>query len=147
MKRSLANEKAELQRVLELIFNVSRQMREKVHEVKQPAHLSMLHIGTLHYISEHGSPLMTDVARHLYITRPSATSLINALVRSGHLQRLTDNRDRRSVRLKLTPKGAKVVRVGFETVTRQILAMIRRLSPSERQQFISILTKLTQVTK
>lgn len=147
MKRSSANETVELQRILELIFNVSRQMRERVHELKQPAHLSMLHIGTLHYIAEQGSPLMTEVARHLYITRPSATSLINALVRSGHLQRLADSRDRRAVRLKLTAKGAKVVRVGFETVTRQIRAMIRRLSSSERQQFISILTKLTQVTK
>jgi DNA-binding MarR family transcriptional regulator len=127
--------------ITQLIFGLSRQLKELM-QAHRPAELSMLHIGTLHYVAEQGQPLMSDIAAHLCITRPSATSLIQGLVRAGYLRRLTDRHDKRSVRLALTPRGKKMLAQGFHYMNTQLRKIIGALSATEQQQFIVILTKL-----
>ncbi len=132
---------ARLDLISQLVFALSRQLKERMHS-HQTAGLSMLHLGTLHFINEHGQPLMSDVAEHLCITRPSATSLMQGLVRSGYVQRQTDKHDGRTVSLKLTAAGKQILSRGFRQMNKQIRELVSELDPTEQQQFIGILTKL-----
>ncbi len=54
-------------------------------------------------------PRVTEVARALSITSPSAVELVARLVRAGFLQRQPDPTDRRATRLHLTEVGAQAV--------------------------------------
>ena len=130
-----------LEQISQLIFGLSRQLKEQA-QAHQPANLSMLHLGTLHYVSEHDRPVMSNIATHLCITRPSTTSLVNGLVRAGYLKRVNDMRDRRSVRLALTPQGKKMLARGFRDINSQLHQLLETLSQTEQKQFIVILTKL-----
>ncbi len=134
---------ARLEQISQLIFGLSRQLKELM-QAHHSADLSMLHLGTLHYVAEQGQPLMSDIAKHLCITRPSATSLINGLVKSGHLRRLHDRLDRRSVRLTLTAQGKKTLTQGFGQMNKQLHQLLEILNPLEQKQMIVILTKLTK---
>jgi DNA-binding MarR family transcriptional regulator len=133
---------ARLDQISQLIFGLSRQLKELTHD-HRPVELSMLHLGTLYYVAEHQQPLMSEIAKHLCIKRPSATSLVNGLVASGYLQRLTDRNDRRSVRLDLTPQGKKTLSQGFRQLNKQLHSLLATLNTEEQKQFIAILTKLT----
>ncbi len=76
-----------------------------------------LQIETMKFISDHDKPKMKDLADHLSITAPSATSLVNGLVKSGFVSCATDWRDRRTSRLVLTRKGKAEL---TSTITRGI---------------------------
>lgn len=63
-------------------------------------HQALLIIKTLSISS---APSVGDVAEHLLIRHHSAVELINRLVRMELLQRFRDGKDRRRVRVALTP--------------------------------------------
>ena len=52
---------------------------------------------------------MKDLAEQLLLTHHAAVQLVNRLAKSGLAERETSPDDRRSVRLKLTPKGAALL--------------------------------------
>src|ERR1700733_3056776 len=62
---------------------------------------------TLWFVAEQKSPSMQDVARHFKIRAPSATFLVEELVRGGYLLRRANSKDRRRVEVSLTPKGKR----------------------------------------
>jgi DNA-binding MarR family transcriptional regulator len=49
-----------------------------------------------------------DVAAHLDVSAPTASGFVDRLVRQGLLRREVDERDRRVVRHRLTPRGVRV---------------------------------------
>lgn len=134
---------SDLDRLVTLLFSMSRQMRERLHYHESPDGLSMVQLGTLHMISEMSAPTMGKMAECLFITRPSATSLINSLVRSGYLKRVYDSRDGRSVRLVLTSKGKRVERKALNAMRRRLRDTLGVLSPNDIKHLYAILIKLT----
>ncbi|MEJ0002295.1 MAG: MarR family transcriptional regulator [bacterium] len=56
---------------------------------------SLAHFEVLKYIAEEGSPYMKDIAKRLHITPPSASTLIDALVKQGLVHRAQMPEDRR----------------------------------------------------
>lgn len=134
-----------LDKLISLVFSASRKLRERFHPHLTPHGLSMLQLGTLHLISELKTPSMTDIAGELHITRPSATSLIKGLIRSGHLQRLPDKIDKRAVALRLTAKGRQATRLAMIGLEKQLRFALSKLDRQEQLTFIKILTKLTRI--
>ena len=127
------------------IFATKRLLQERAtlqHGQFDPA--THLRIETLRYIKERGSPSMREVAQHLWITPPSATSLINGLVKSGHIQRVQDSKDRRIIHLSLTAKGRTMLSQGLARITEHIRKLFSKLDQDEQQQLTGILKKLSQ---
>ena len=67
--------------------------------------LSILQIEALWYVKEEKEVLMKDLASHLFIAPPSATSLADDLVKAKLVKRSEDKKDRRTTAISLTPKG------------------------------------------
>ncbi|MEI7620119.1 MAG: helix-turn-helix domain-containing protein, partial [Candidatus Falkowbacteria bacterium] len=63
------------------IFNAGQVLRERAREESNLTDCSFLHMHTLHYIQENGASNMKEIANFLHITPPSATSLVNSLVK------------------------------------------------------------------
>lgn len=63
---------------------------------------------TLRFIAQRESPTMQDIAKHLRVTAPSATSLVRKLSSLGWIARRA-GKDKRIVRITLTAKGNKEV--------------------------------------
>lgn len=133
---------ARIDRIISLIFTTRRMM----HEQKEPnkgKNCSFLHLITLNYV-ERSKPLMKDIADFLGVAPPSATSLINTLIRSELVYRQADTTDRRNVRIVISKKGETFLEAHKKRMAEKTRANLSKLTFTEQQQLEKILEKITQ---
>lgn len=128
------------------IFTVSRLMQQRVTRSKFPDDSSMLQIKTLGIIAELGNPSMKEIADYLHILSPSATDIINRLVRSGSLNRTKDTSDGRIVRLSLTPQGKRLLAAGKRRISTNVKDFLGVLTEKEKADFNDLLSKIIERT-
>jgi DNA-binding MarR family transcriptional regulator len=92
---------------------------------------------TLYFIAAHGRPTMQDIAKHLRVTAPSATSLARKLFALGWIARQPSEKDKRVVRIALTKSGERELaryREQSEKTMRKVFSKLheRDLSHLER---------------
>ena len=84
---------------------------------------------------------MGELARRAGCQTSNLTPLVDRLARSGWLRRSRPARDRRSVRVRLTPKGASLLRRVQDSLQVQQVQVLRGLGPRERTQLCRLLEK------
>jgi DNA-binding MarR family transcriptional regulator len=129
-------------KLLPLIFEMGRVLKSEAY--KDDAEMpSYLHIETLRFIQESKDPSMSDIAGYLRVTRPTATSLINAFVIDGMLDRVDDAEDRRIVRLQLSNKGVVALEEAMKKRAEAFSRVIKLLSDDDCIELARILTIIT----
>lgn len=74
-------------------------------------HLTVRSLGILQIMANESGPhTVRGLAASLKVAKPCITRLTQSLENAGLLRRITDQNDRRSVMLHLTPAGTKVIR-------------------------------------
>jgi len=136
-----------IEQLISMIFAVSRLIRERAKYREKIDPFSFLQLETLRYVAEKDNHSMKDVADYLCITPPSATSLINSLVKTKQLERMHDPSDRRLVRLVITPKGKTALASGFKKITTRMRKVVSNLDAKERNDLFKILEKLGRVNQ
>ncbi len=131
---------------MSLFFTVRRIVRTRLAQGKKYDPSAWLHIETMKFIADAGGPKMKDVADHLSITAPSATTLIGGLIRSGFVTSSTDRRDRRTSRLVLTAKGKNELRRAVARGTRILNGLFAALSKTELAAFTGALERLKEAS-
>jgi MarR family 2-MHQ and catechol resistance regulon transcriptional repressor len=94
----------------------------------------------LHHAGPKGLPL-SELGRHLVVTRSNVTGLMDRLERDGLAQRDT-HPDRRITLAKLTEKGAALLEVAIPQHRQQLTLLLECLTTEEKEQLISLLTRL-----
>jgi DNA-binding MarR family transcriptional regulator len=130
--------------LISLIFNTGQVLREKAREKSSFKECSFLHLQTLHYVKDKEKATMKDVANYLHITPPSATSLINSLVKGSFIKRIIDQGDRRTVKLEITKTGLLLLKNNLQRVSLIMEKAVNKLSEKEKALFINILNKLSE---
>ena len=104
--------------------------------------LSFSQCEVLIFVAENDSPTMHDIAGRFKIAAPSATSLVDSLVRGKILLRVQDTLDRRAVRIILSPKG----RTMAATITKRrkavLASVLKVLGPGEHRHLKRILSHI-----
>jgi MarR family transcriptional regulator, 2-MHQ and catechol-resistance regulon repressor len=131
-------------KLISLMFVIGRQMKEEMKENATKSGYSWLHFETLRYINEEGKPLMRDVASNFSITPPAATLLVDGLVQNKMVRRIVDPKDRRAIRVALTPKGKKVLASGIKQRLKKIKEVFSVLDAKEHSELIRILEKIAK---
>ena len=104
---------------------------------------SIVQFEALYYINEVSQPTMKNIAQFLGITPPSATSIVNALIKMKKIERLNDKKDKRIVKLKLTPLGRKTVADTTKIISLRMKHIFSKLNEKERSALIKIYKKLS----
>lgn len=104
--------------------------------------LPLAQCQALQFVAQEGRPNMQEVAKHFKITAPSATFLVDELVRAGYLLRRPSVTDRRKVELALTPKGKKEFKVLEEKRQKILNGIFKSLSAADRNDLNRILKKI-----
>jgi DNA-binding MarR family transcriptional regulator len=126
------------------MFIIGRRMREEMKQSEKISGCSWIHFEALRYIDEKRKPLMSDVATYFSITRPAATLLVDGLVENKMLRRIVDPRDRRAVRVALTPKGKQNLVNGIRQRVKKMTEIFSVLDPKEHAELVRILTKIAK---
>jgi len=94
-----------------------------------------------------GRTIMTDFATDLGVPLSTATHTIDRLVRKGLVMRVRSEQDRRVVQVEMSQRGLEfqtALRSRHEAMARSWLAP---LSPSERQDFLKLMSKIAENAK
>lgn len=90
-----------------------------------------------------GRCTMGALARNMHVQMPTATGIIDRLIRAGYVRRAPHPEDRRQILVELTAKGQAFIR-DFQTVVRRRWEeVLRSLEPGELATFHQVVTKLT----
>lgn len=90
---------------------------------------------------------MSDLAKSLNVTTAAMTGVVDRLVRDGHVIRISDPDDRRVIKIGLTVKGNKCVKMIHDQRRKTTIKLFSVLSPAERQDYLRLLTKITDGIK
>jgi len=132
-----------LDRILQAMIGFSRVMRHQMLTMAKEGRMMNFHqVHALSLIEDHQGMTMKELAVALQITSPSATSLVNRLVRQRWVKRQRDAGNRRVVRLRLTPEGTKMLHRMYEKRAEMMRNVFRLLSVKEQKQLASIVEKL-----
>jgi DNA-binding MarR family transcriptional regulator len=140
MKKKSATEK-----IISLMFNMGRAIKKQC--LKKSGHsngLSILQIEALWHVGEEKEVLMKDLASHLFITPPSATSLTDDLVKAKLVARSEDKKDRRTTAISLTSKGKRALANFLKKRMEKAKKKIDKLTYSEKKALLRILEKLAK---
>ena len=124
-----------------VFFAFARVIRGAI-QATSPDTCSFLHVKTLTYIKEHGEPTMRDIAGELRVTSPAVTAIIDRLVETGDLERVTDTTDRRVIKLKLTKTGKATLERGLKAIHDNVRDKLSVLSTREQHDLLVILRKI-----
>ncbi len=128
--------------IIASMFDLNRVVRHRMMAIDEPGTLNMHQMHTLIVIQEHPRMTMGELAQSLRISLPSATSLINRLVRMKFIERRIDRTNRKMVRLKLSALGEKVLSTKMRSCHREMHKIFSLMPTKDRTEFAHILQSL-----
>ncbi len=123
-----------------------RSMKEWRRYVRA-AGLSMPQLTILMRLFYGGDCGVHDIGRHLDVTNPAASQLIDRLVTAGLVERSEDLDDRRARRVTLSPKGRKLIEEGIEERYRWVKDLSTVLSEEEQAALLQALPPLIAASR
>lgn len=126
----------------EVLFKLSRLMREEMNFTCYSAQLSMLQLHVLLFLKNHTSVHMAEIAQNFHIETPTATSLLNKLVEMDLVARTADAKDRRVVHVALTTKGEEVLTEAMEQRNKKLHTMLSYVPENDKEKLLMILEQI-----
>ena len=119
----------------------SAETKQKLRGLTLNQHTAVDKIMQLTQTSPKGVALR-DFAKVMRSSPSSASVMVDSLVNRGLLERSQNPTDRRTVCIRLSEKGKKLVTEGHDQVEARIASMLETLTDEERDQLAKIMAKL-----
>ena len=133
------------QRMIALLPQMLRGFARRESNYLSRGKITLPQLGVLEYLSTREERPMNELARHLGVTRPAATGLVDRLIAQGLVSRQGDRSDRRVVRVNLTPKGRRVLDNIWSQKRRMLQQVFGRISPAGRAQYLATLERVVEL--
>jgi DNA-binding MarR family transcriptional regulator len=104
--------------------------------------ITMPQAYVLDMLSRKGEWKMSDLAKFINVTTAAMTGIIDRLVKGALVTRAHDPEDRRIVRVRLTPKGEKLVSDILAMRKEITVKMFGMISQAEREEYLRILAHI-----
>ncbi len=92
-------------------------------------------IFVLHAVWKHGPVAMSEIGKHMGVSKPYMTMLVDRLISEGLVERVSDPRDRRIVKVEITEDGRDAVK-GFHRAFREVV--ISNMSSLDSEDIASL---------
>jgi len=90
----------------------------------------------LHILSHHGGQPLKFYGKHMHVSKPNMTKLVDQLIEQGYASREHSNEDRRVILLNLTEAGKEELDKEYEKLIDRSSLMYEQLSEQERDEFL-----------
>ena len=115
--------------LLEIVPLIMRAVRS-IH-IEQAIDLTVGQFRTLLFVQRHKGASLSEASEFLGLTLPSASKLVDQLVKRGFLDRENDPEDRRRMVLRLTARGNALLKDAHTAVRAQLAEVLKGLSGAE----------------
>jgi DNA-binding MarR family transcriptional regulator len=131
--------------VANLVARLRRAMRKAARARTPAMPLSVAQLELLSLVQEHPGARPGDLAGLLHLAPNSVSTLANAMVSAGMLDRSPGATDKRTVAFTLTPQGAHLVRQWRTTNAALLQSAIAALNSQDRQILTDALPALERL--
>ena len=87
---------------------------------------------------------VTDISRLYDIKKSTASGYVDNLEKNGYVKRVKDEKNRRNTYVLATAKGEKWIVSKEKVLSIYVKKHMAKLSPSEQEEFINLLTKFVK---
>lgn len=88
---------------------------------------------------------ISEIGRKLYISKPYMTMLVDSLIGKGFIQREQDPKDRRVIRITITPRGKRHLRRAFEGYKAGVKELLTELKNEDVRELCTSLESLQKI--
>ena len=131
----------------EAFFRATRRARGRSTGPLEGTRLSLAQYQLLEALRATPRLPVSELAASAGVTPPTATRMLDALVRDGLAERMPCEQDRRVVHIALTTAGREAVHAAAERVAAGRARVRDQLSPAEQQLAAARLRRLTTVVE
>jgi DNA-binding MarR family transcriptional regulator len=128
-----------------LIGRVSRRLNKITKESIMPYKLTTSQFFLLIALYEENGILISKLAEKVALDKATLTGIIDRLERDGFVERRDDPKDRRAIRVYLTPKAESLREELLEIYHRNNSRFLSVLSEEEREVFERVVQKLESI--
>ena len=121
--------------VLEAVPLVMRVIRKELRARRDPD-LTLPEFRALGFVNRNPGCPLNELAEHVGVEAPSASKLVENLVRRGLVRRIPHAVDRRRVQLSATAKGARSIERAFDHTRQFIAEHLAHLDKDEQDQLM-----------
>lgn len=136
------SESAAVRALMEVSPALSRFIEVQLETRPQP--VSMLRYRILRRLAQEQCR-NSELAARVRVSSPTASAVIDSLVKSGWVQRRVDARDRRAVVLALTVDGRRELKRAERALERELTKLVAELDPNDAQRLHDGLMALMDV--
>lgn len=126
---------------METVPQVMRAIREEMRR-QGTSPLSLPQLRTLAYLHRNPGSCLFHLAKYLGVTRPTASTIVERLVRRRMLSRVDNPLERRRIVLTLTPLGEQYLRRARQSTQRWMATALSRLSSARLRRIMQGVTLL-----
>ena len=130
-----------IEQLINLLLNKSEQLEESLKKNSQLKDLTTRQLQCIEAVLESQNPTLSELAKKLYITKPSATVLIDRLNDHGYLIKIKSDNDRRSAHVHLTEKGEMSAKLHSKVHERFAKLITKDMTDSEVEILAVLLNK------
>ncbi len=112
------------------------------HQVLRPLGLSVTQFHALRHLHEAGTLTVNELSARLLTDKSNASRLLARMEARGLVSRVRDRKDRRVLRLWLTPQGAKLLEEARAVFQRSVAERLAALSAEDRRALEALLNRL-----
>jgi DNA-binding MarR family transcriptional regulator len=136
--------KKDFQELTSLFFEMRQAIRANLPRSQADPN-AWMRCETLRFIDKDERPTMQEIARHLRITAPSATSLVRKLDSLGWIARKPSGSDKRVVRISLTPAGQRELARYRKQSQQTMQKVFSKLPDSDLRHLMRVLRSLNDI--
>ena len=108
-------------------------------------HITLPQFFILNMLEREDALRMTDIAHTLGVTTAAATGIVDRLVKSSYAVRVYDTRDRRIIKIRLSPKGRELVFRINKQKKHNIIEIFGKIPSEDRDSFLKILMRVHEI--
>lgn len=132
-------------RIIQLWMEISRLLRRSMSGAKSDhACMNPMQMHGMMLLSEHPEITMTEFAKLLHVSSPSATSFVDRLVKLRWVERVPDADNRKLIHLRLLPAGRASLEEAMKAHSAVMHDLFSLLAPDDQRQLEGVLARLKE---
>ena len=130
-----------IEQLINRLLHESEQMEEEIKQKSDLKNLTTRQLTCIELVHEMDNPTLSELAKELRITKPSASVMIERLAENGYVAKIKSDSDRRSAHMHLTPKGERAAKLHMEVHHNFADKLVEGLTESETDILLVLLNK------
>ncbi len=130
------------QRLMRDLYRMIRSRHTLFREVLARNGVTLQQFHLLMHMKTSGRVRVTDLSEMMLVSKPTASRMLNTLCGKGLARKQADTRDRRSVHVRLTPRGERVVDEVHERQIEMLSRIMGKMDESEMEAFLASIGKI-----